>query len=159
MKKTLLALIASIALFGCQSEPQPTPEKLAVEAVYAVDSKICDGSRTIAEVASKADSVNLKGAPQDFTLAYKANVAAWKKFAELEKKMFATNMSKAGDDVKNFISDYTSNPSKASVNLQKAWPQFANEIGACVAEVAKTNSEYKSAGARVGAVYPSDWLK
>jgi|GEM_PF-774062 len=160
MKKLLLLLTFAATLVGCNSTTQQTPEKTAVDRVYAIDSQICGNSGSIAEVASKAQSVDLTGTPANFASAYKANTKAWLALADIEKQMYAANITKAQSDVKTFLSDYTSNPTKASVFIQNAWPQFSNQIAAALTKIVSTKADYTSIGASYGSVYPktSSWF-
>ncbi len=152
--KKLIPLLSVCAIFSaCHTPTQQTPEGMAIEAVYSVDQKIISTSTTISEVSAKMQSVSLTGCPPEFVDAFRSNIKAWIKFSDVEKKMYTANMTKAQADIRNYLSECQSNPSKAAVELRKQWPSLTKEIDYCTSEIAKTFSEYTLVGAKFDAVY------
>jgi len=154
MKNIAMILCAASLLCGCVNTPQKSPECIAIETVYTVDRDIAANSKTIAEALAKEKSISLAGCPADFTKAYKANIAAWEKMADIEKKMYASgNISKAVSDIKDYLSKYQSDPTAAAVNLKTQWTSLSQSIDSAAAEIARTFGEYTSIGAKYGAIY------
>lgn len=153
MKKIISFLLTCVALAGCATQPQQSPEQMSIEAVYSVDQKIIATSKTIAEVVAKAQSISLTGCPPEFIDGYRANVKAWVKFADVEKKMYTTNITKAQSDIEKFLSQYQTNATQATVDLIKEWPSMSAEINSSVSNIIKTFTEYTTIGAKYGAIY------
>ena len=154
MKKIIILVCACLTLLGCQTTAQKSPEALAIESVYKIDQSIVANSKTIAEVVAKAESISLAGCPQDFVKAYKANIDAWRKMADIERQMYASgNIAKASADISRFLYDYQTNPSQAGVRLKKDWPALSNEIDTALADITKTFTDYTSIGTEYNVVY------
>lgn len=155
LKKLVYLFFACASLAACNTQPPPqkSPECTAIETVYAIDKQIVSTSNTVSEVAAKSQSVALTGCPPEFIDAYRANVKAWQKLADIEKKMYTVNMTKAQTDIANFLSEYQSNPSKAAVELKRRWPSQAKAIDECAAQIASTRADYIAIGVKYDAVY------
>lgn len=153
MKKLLFVICAALALTGCNSV-QETPQKMAIDNVYKMDAKVTSTSKTAAEVVATMSSISLTGCPEAFIKAYQDYIKAWKNFTELETKMYKSNTAKAKDDIASFISNFQSDPSKATVKLQANWPAFAAEISKISADITTAQTAVKNAGTAAGAAYP-----
>ncbi len=156
IKYLVCALVAAFALTACESTPQETPEQMAIKSVYALDAKICNNSRSAAEVVAKLQSIRLTGCPAPFADAYAENIKAWEKMAAVEKKMYDSNMQKATDDMEKFMKGYSDDPNKSIVELKKQWPAMSAEIDAANAAIQKAYAAFTSAGARYDVVYKKD---
>jgi len=147
-------LFASTLLCSCADTPQQSPECVAIETVYAIDREIAANSKTIAEALAKEKSIPLAGCPADFAKAYRANIAAWEKMAEIERKMYSSgNIAKAVSDIRDFLAKYQSDPTAASVGLKQQWSSLSDAIDSAASEIAQTFGEYTSIGAKYGAIY------
>lgn len=155
LKKLVYLFLVCASLAACNTQPpvQKTPDCMAIEAVYSIDKQIVSTSNTVSEVAAKSQSVALTGCPPEFIDAYRANVKAWQKLADIEKKMYTVNMTKAQTDIAKFLSEYQSNPSKAAVELKRRWPSQAKAIDECAARIASTRADYIAIGVKYDAVY------
>lgn len=153
MKKILTLFTICMSLVGCNSTPQESPEQSSIGAVYSMDSKVINGSKTASEVVSKLQAIRLNGCPSEFVDAYRTYIKSWDKLAGLEKRMYAVNMSKATSDIEKFISNYQSNSIDATVALKKEWPSFASDIDSITAEMARCYTNFTAAGTKYNAVY------
>ena len=156
MKKIIAITVLGAALCGCQSAPEASPEQLAIQAVYSVDSRVASNSKSPAEVVDKLQSIRLNGCPADFVDAYRDYIKGWEALVDVAKKMYAQNMQKASSDIAAFVSDYQSNPVEATVNLKKQWPAFASEIDSTTEAITKAYANCISVGARYNAVVKKD---
>ena len=77
MKKIIAITVLGAALCGCQSAPEASPEQLAIEAVYSVDSRVASNSKSPAEVVDKLQSIRLNVCPADFIDAYRDYIKGW----------------------------------------------------------------------------------
>jgi len=156
--KVLIITMFLAVLPACNSQPQQSAEGMAIEAVYSLDQKISSNSKTVSESISKMQSIVLTGCPPDFVDAYRAYVKSWTKLADIEQKMYTANMQKATGDIENFLSEYQSNPTKATVELKTGWPSFAKQIDVAVADIAKAYVEFTAVGLKYNAVYKTPSL-
>ena len=83
MKRLLALVLASFALCACNSGIQETPEQLAIQSVYGINSKVIDGSKTAAEVVAKLQSVRLNACPAVFVDSFRDYIKAWENCAKL----------------------------------------------------------------------------
>ena len=157
MKKIIAITVLGAALCGCQSAPEASPEQLAIQAVYSVDSRVASNSKSPAEVVDKLQSIRLNGCPADFVDAYRDYIKGWEALVDVAKKMYAQNMQKASSDIATFVSDYQSNPVEATVNLKKQWPAFASDIDSATTKLSKSFTALTALGAKYNAVYKKDY--
>lgn len=153
MKKILALLVASIALFGCQTQ-QLTPEQSAVDRVLTADAAYVTTSTTFAQLVTSAETTNLAGCPKDFVSYYKDNIAAWKKMADIEKQMYTLDRARAMASIKAFLGQYPTNPLNAIIELKKQWPQFDKELDKSFGEIRKTLTQYSLVASKLGVAYP-----
>ncbi len=160
MKKYIYVLCAAFALSGCAGSGYVSPEKVAVDSVYAYNMSVLDNSGSPSAVVAKLNSANLAGCPAPFAEAFGRYSAAWGGFAALERQMYEQDLKKADSTLANFISSYQNNQTRALVDLKAAWPEMASRIDAAGASLARAFAELKSAGARYNAVYaPKSWYE
>lgn len=157
MKKIVLSLIAAVILAGCSSTPETvvSPERVAIDRVFAADANFARNSTSIAQLVVKQKSLSLAGTPADFMSAYKDNIAAWQKMEAIEAKMYAVDTPRASADINRFLNNYMSNPVNAIIDLQRRWPQFSDELSAAFAAIQASRTAYINIGVRHSAAYPS----
>ena len=156
MKKFISSIFAaSVVLAGCATAPQSV-EQVAIDNVLKSDSTIASNSVSIAQVFSAVESLKMDAAPKKFKDAYKENVGAWEDFAALEKKMYAVDLERAQSDIKSFLGEYNSNPTKAIVDLKAKWPQFEKQLDEVFAKLRKAYTSYTTAASSSGVAYPDN---
>lgn len=158
MKRLLALVSASFALCACNSGIQETPEQLAIQSVYGINSKVIDGSKTAAEVVAKLQSVRLNACPAVFVDSFRDYIKAWEKMSEIEKKMYAVNMQKAASDMASYMDTYAGKPQEAAVQLKAKWPTFAEEIDKANSAITKAFTDLQVVGSRYNAVYSNGGL-
>ena len=156
MKKFMASLFAaSVVLAGCATAPL-SPEQVAIDNVLKVDSTLAGNSVSIAQVSSAVETISMGSVPKAFKDAYKENVSAWKSFAELEKKMYAADLEKAQSDIKSFLGEYGSNPTKAIVDLKSKWPQFEKQLDEIFEKLRNAYTGYTTSATTFGVPYPDN---
>lgn len=153
VRNLFLSALVVFAVVACDSIVEDSPEQMAIESVYNLDSKICKESRSITEIVAKLQSIRLTGCPPSFSITYTENIRAWEKFAVIEKKMYDSNMQNATKDIEAFLDGYFENPTKSVDELKKKWASLASEIDEASAALAKSYAAFEAAGARFDVVY------
>lgn len=155
MKKILATIAAALVVVGCTTTQTLTPEKQAIDRVFAADASFAKNSTSVAQLVIKEKTISLAGCPADFIAAYKSNISAWEKMEAIEKKMYAANQENAARDIKAFLASYASDAPKAFVEMKSKWPQFAEELDKAFEDIERTKAAYKTVGAKYSSVYPS----
>ncbi len=151
--KKILSLLAVAALAGCATQ-NLTPEQGAIDRVFALDSTYPGNSSSVATLVVSKETTPLEGCPKDFVGAYKDNIAAWKKFAAIEKQMYALDLPKAQSSIKSFLGSYSTDPLKAIIALKAQWPQFGKELDKAFSEIRDSYTAYTNIAANNGVAYP-----
>ena len=155
----IIITILTSLLCGCQSQLS-SPESTSIEGVYMFNRGTLDNSNSPSAIVAKLSSANLIGCPKDFIDAYNQYIAAWRGFADIEKKMYAENLKKADRDLDEFIKNYQSSPTASVVKLKQQWQNLSNEIDNAASNLSNSFVNLKNVGAKYNVVYntPSSWL-
>jgi hypothetical protein len=160
MKKILSLAAVALILVGCASTETITPERQAIDRVFAADVNFARNSSSVRQLVLNQKTLSLAGVPTEFANAYKANIAAWEKMEAIEKKMYVVDQAKAARDINVFLNGYAVNSLRAFAAFRAEWPQFSEELDKAFQEIERTRVAFKAIGATHFAVYPtpSSWF-
>ena len=147
---SLILIVAVGLLWGHGSEAN------AIERVLQADVMSKANARSVAEVVSRMNAIDLDGCPDDFKSAYLTHIHALESMADVEQRVIALKAdSESGAAmVESFIRGFLSDPFGKANEIASASDQLQRDYQTSSKEIRETFNRVQEIAAAKGAKLP-----